>query len=93
MNNFNKRLKQMFPLALAGLITLYAGASMAAISKEQAIEKAQQDAPGELIKAYQETKKGRTVWEVQIAGEDGKKREYYYDVETGELVKKEVEDD
>ena len=88
-----KQIKQVSALALAGLITLYAGASLAAISKEQAVEMAKQDAPGEVVKAYKETKKGRAVWEVQIAGEDGKKREYYYDVETGELVKLEVKDD
>ena len=93
MNTLNKQIKQVFPFVLAGLIALYAGSSLAAISKEQAVEMAQQDAPGELIKVYQETKKGRAVWEVQIAGEDGKKREYYYDVETGDLVKKEAEDD
>lgn len=87
-----KQMKRVFPLVLAGLIALYAGASLAAISKDQAVEKAQQDAPGEVVKAYKETKKGRAVWEVQIAGEDGKKREYYYNVETGELVKQEVKD-
>ena len=88
-----KQTKHMSALVLAGLIALYAGTSLAAISKEQAVEMAKQDVPGEVIKAYKETKKGREVWEVQIAGEDGKKREYYYDVETGELVKKDIEGD
>ena len=87
-----KQIKKGAAFALAGLIVFYAGASLAAISKEQAVEMAQQDTPGTLIKAYKETKKGREVWEVQIAGEDGKKYEYYYDVETGELVKKEADD-
>jgi uncharacterized membrane protein YkoI len=85
-------MKRVLPYTLTALTLGYAGVSLAAIDKDQAIAMAQQESPGELIKAYQETKKGQEVWEVQIAGEDGKKYEYYYAVENGELVKKEVED-
>ena len=61
-------------------------------SKEQAIEMALAEHPGEVIKAYMEKKRGRDVWEVKINAEDGKKWELYYDAETGELVKSEYDD-
>ena len=83
--------KNAIAATLVAFATIYAGVSLAALTKEQAVEKAQKDYPGELIKAYQETKKGRQVWEVQIAGQDGKKWEIYYDVETGDLVEAESE--
>jgi len=56
------------------------------ITKEQAIEMALKAHPGEVTKAYEDTKKGKKTWEVKIKGNDGKKWEMYYDIKTGELV-------
>lgn len=56
------------------------------ITKDQAIAMAQKDHPGKVIKAYEDTKKGKKTWEVQIQGDDGKKWEIHYDIKTGELV-------
>ena len=61
-------------------------------SKQQAIEMALAEHPGEVIKAYMEKKRGKDVWEVKIKAEDGKQWELYYDAETGELVKSEYDD-
>jgi len=56
------------------------------MTKEMAIEKATQAHPGELIKAYQETKKGVEAWEVKIKGDDGKVWEVYYKIADGSLL-------
>ncbi|MFO1371836.1 MAG: PepSY domain-containing protein [Candidatus Competibacteraceae bacterium] len=67
-----------------------AATSAAGITKEQAIEMAQKAHPGKLVKAYQDAKKGKTTWEVQIQGDDGKKWEIHYEIKTGELVSAEA---
>ena len=63
------------------------------MTKEQAIEKAIAAHPGEVIKAYQETKKGVAAWEVKIKGTDGKSWEIYYAVVDGALLMEEQDDD
>ena len=60
-----------------------------AITKEQAVEMALKAHPGKVIKADDETKKGKEAWEVKIKGDDGKKWEVYYEVATGELIAEE----
>ncbi len=37
-----------------------------------------------MVKAYTEVQHGRTLWEVQIKGEDGRKAAIFIDAETGE---------
>ena len=61
------------------------------MSKEQIIDKALADYPGEVTKAYLEKKRGKDVWEIEIKGDDGKKWETYYDAMNGELVKADAE--
>lgn len=59
------------------------------ISKEQAIDMALKAHPGEVVKAYEDTKRGKKTWEVRIKGNDGKKWEIYYEIKTGALVAEE----
>lgn len=61
------------------------------ITKEQAIAMALKAHPGDVTKAYKDTKKGRETWEVKINGTDGVKWEMYYDIKTGELVAEEAD--
>ncbi len=61
------------------------------ITKEQAIAMALKAHPGDVAKAYKDTKKGRETWEVKINGADGVKWEMYYDIKTGELVAEEAD--
>jgi len=61
----------------------------APMTKEQAIEKALKAHPGQVTKAYEDTKKGKKTWEVKIKGDDGKKWEVYYEIATGELIAEE----
>jgi uncharacterized membrane protein YkoI len=59
------------------------------ITKEQAVEMALKAHPGEVTKAYQDTKKGKQTWEVKINGTDGKKWELHYEIKTGALISEE----
>ncbi|MFZ1494846.1 MAG: PepSY domain-containing protein [Candidatus Competibacter denitrificans] len=61
----------------------------APITKEQATDMALKAHPGKVIKAYEDTKKGKKTWEVKIQGDDGKKWEIYYEITTGLLVAEE----
>ena len=63
-----------------------------AFSKEQAVEMALMDHPGQVEKAYLEHKRGQDLWEVKIDGDDGKEYEVYYDANTGEHVKTDIDD-
>lgn len=74
-------------LIAAALLATAGSAFAADMTKEEAIAKATALHPGEVIKAYKETQKGRELWEVQIKGADGKKVNVFYDVVTGELNK------
>ena len=59
------------------------------ISKDQAVAMALEAHPGDVIKAYQDSKKGKKTWEVKIKGADGKKWELHYEIKTGALVSEE----
>ena len=59
------------------------------ITKEQAVDMATKAHPGEVTKAYEDTKKGKKTWEVKINGSDGKKWEVHYEIKTGALVSEE----
>lgn len=87
------RIKQPMAIALIAISLSVAGFANSAeqmLTKEKAIEMALEAHPGEVIKAYQETKRGEEVWEVKIAGADGKQWEIYYTM-SGELLKEEAE--
>ncbi len=79
--------------ALAADSTAAAPATVAVpareISKDQAVEMALKAHPGEVTKAYQDTKKGKKTWEVKINGTDGKKWEIHYEIATGALIAEE----
>ncbi|SBT09309.1 Propeptide PepSY amd peptidase M4 [Candidatus Accumulibacter aalborgensis] len=59
------------------------------ITKEQAVDMATKAHPGQVTKAYEDTKKGKKTWEVKISGTDGKKWEVHYEIKTGALVSEE----
>lgn len=71
-------------LATALLVTAGSAFAATTLSKEDAIAKAQAIHPGEVVKAYTEVQHGRTLWEVQIKGADGRKAAIFIDAETGE---------
>jgi len=63
-----------------------APAAATQITKEQATEMALKAHPGKVIKAYEDTHKGKQTWETVIAGDDGKEWKVYYEIATGALV-------
>ena len=63
------------PAPAAAPMSAAASAPATEISKEQAIEMALKAHPGEVTKAYQDSKKGKKTWEVKVKGADGKKWE------------------
>lgn len=87
-------MKNTLILALTALV-LASNVALAAeaMTKEQAIDKALAAHPGEVTKAYQETKRGQQVWEVKINADDGSQWEVYYTVAGGELLMEEQDDD
>lgn len=50
------------------------------------IKTAQNLHPGELLEAELERKAGRYVYEIEIAGDDGRFYDLYFDAATGELL-------
>ncbi|MFT5519512.1 MAG: putative membrane protein YkoI [Enterobacterales bacterium] len=60
------------------------------ISEDEVIQKAISYYPGEVLDIYQETKEGVEVWRVTIENVKGEVRDFYYSIETGELVDSEI---
>ena len=85
-------MRTMMKTVLAAVLTVSASMALAAgMTKEEATAKATAAQPGEVTKVYQEKNKGQDVWEVKIKGQDGKKWEVFYAVDTGEFVKESSE--
>ena len=78
-------------LATTGFHGLAMAAPTGAVDKDQLVAQALADHPGKVTKVYQEQMRGKTVWEVKIDGDDGKRYEVYFDATSGELVKTEVD--
>jgi uncharacterized membrane protein YkoI len=69
----------------------------AKVTAEQAIKTAMEKVPGTVVEAELEKKHGKTVWEVEILGADGKVTEVHIDAAEGTVIdteaKKEKHDD
>ena len=58
----------------------------AKVTAEQAIKTAMEKVPGTVVEAELEKKHGKTVWEVEILGDDGKVTEVHIDAATGMVI-------
>jgi uncharacterized membrane protein YkoI len=56
------------------------------ITIDQAIKTAQEKVPGTVVEAELEKKHGKTVWEVEILGADGKVTEVHIDAAAGTVI-------
>jgi uncharacterized membrane protein YkoI len=69
----------------------------AKVTAEQAIKTAMEKVPGTVVEVELEKKHGKTVWEVEILGADGKVTEVHIDAAEGTVIdteaKKEKHDD
>jgi len=61
-------------------------AKEAKITIDQAIKTASEKVQGTVVEAELEKKKGKTVWEVEIVGGDGKVTEVHVDADAGTIV-------
>jgi len=58
----------------------------AKVTIDQAIKTASEKVPGTVVEAELEKKHGKTVWEVEIVGPDGKVTEVHIDAATGDVI-------
>lgn len=58
----------------------------ATVTIEQAIKTATEKVPGTVVEAELEKKHGKTVWEVEVLGSDGKVTEVHIDAATGAVI-------
>ena len=65
----------------------------AKVTAEQAIKTAMEKVPGTVVEAELEKKHGKTVWEVEILGADGKVTEIHIDAATGTVIDTEAKKD
>ena len=56
------------------------------ISIDQAIKTASKKVPGTVVEAELEKKHGKTIWEVEVLGADGKVTEVHIDAATGAVI-------
>ena len=62
----------------------------AKVTIDQAIKTAQEKVPGTVVEAELEKKHGKTVWEVEVVGADGKVTEVHVDADTGAVIDTEM---
>jgi uncharacterized membrane protein YkoI len=65
----------------------------AKVTIDQAIKTAMEKVPGTVVEAELEKKHGKTVWEVEILGADGKVTEVHIDAGTGTVIDTEAKKD
>jgi uncharacterized membrane protein YkoI len=58
----------------------------AKVTVEQAIKTATEKVPGTVVEAELEKKHGKTVWEVEVLGADGKVTEVHIDAADGTVI-------
>jgi uncharacterized membrane protein YkoI len=56
------------------------------ITIDQAIKTAQEKVPGTVVEAELEKKHGKTVWEIEVVGADGKVTEVHIDAAAGTVI-------
>ncbi|MGH7227628.1 MAG: PepSY domain-containing protein [Nitrospiraceae bacterium] len=65
-------------------------AKTAKVTIHDAIKTASDKMPGTVVEAELERKHGKTVWEVEIVGADGKVTEVHIDADTGAVIDTEM---
>ncbi|SHL63547.1 Peptidase propeptide and YPEB domain-containing protein [Roseovarius litoreus] len=77
----------------AGMLSAQSAADATGLTKEQIIEIALAEVPGEVTEVELERYLGQQIYEIEILGEDGVEMEIEIAAETGEVLKVEAEDD
>ena len=63
------------------------------MSTEEILERVKTQQPGRVVETELERKSGRYVYEIDVIGDDGVKKEFKYDAKTGALISSKVEDE
>ncbi len=63
------------------------------VTMEEAMKTATDRFPGQVLEAELETEDGKSVYEVEVAGANGERREVEVDAQTGKILKSGVEDE
>lgn len=72
---------------VAGMVSAQTVAEATGLTEEQVIEIALTEIPGEVTEIEQETRRGNSVFEVEILGADGNETEILIAADTGEIMK------
>ncbi|MBL8527425.1 MAG: PepSY domain-containing protein [Burkholderiales bacterium] len=82
-------------LPLIGLLSLGAGPASArddATPFHRCVDAALAQKPGKVLEVELETHKGKEIYEIDIAGNDGKRWELKCDLETAKIIRAEIDD-
>ncbi len=76
---------------ITGMVSAQSAADQTGLTKEQIIEIALLEVPGEVTEIEQERRRGKSIFEVEVLGSDGNEMEIYIAADTGEILKVEAE--
>jgi len=62
------------------------------LSLDEILQRVKTQQPGKVVEAELEHKHGHYVYEIDVIGDDGVKKEFKYDAKTGALLSSKVED-
>jgi uncharacterized membrane protein YkoI len=63
------------------------------MSKDDILQKVRTEHPGKIRETELKKKGGQYIYEIDVVGDDGKKKEFSYDAKTGKFLSAENDDD
>jgi uncharacterized membrane protein YkoI len=63
------------------------------LSLDEILQRVKAEQPGKVAETELERKSGRYVYEIDVIGTDGVKREFKYDAKTGALISSKIDDE
>jgi len=63
------------------------------LSLDEILQRVNAEQPGKVVETELERKSGRYVYEIDVIGDDGVKREFKYDAKTGALISSKIDDE
>ena len=62
------------------------------LSLDEILQRVKAEQPGKVVETELERKSGRYVYEIDVIGADGLKKEFKYDAKTGALISSKIDD-
>ena len=63
------------------------------LSLDEILQRVKAEQPGKVVETELERKSGRYVYEIDVIGADGVKREFKYDAKTGALIPRKIDEE